>query len=140
MIASDDDRMKTALVRAKLPVDDLELDGAQYFTLASDEYPLVFCGLVHYGQTGFLRSLVVAEKARGRSKGSTMLTAVLHYARTTGIRDVWLLTTDAESFFLRHGFEAVARGHAPPEIAATRQYSALCPDTARLMRHRHAPL
>jgi amino-acid N-acetyltransferase len=45
-----------------------------------------------------------------------------------------LLTIDAEKFFQRHNYEIVNRERAPDEIRKSDEFSALCPDTAYLMR------
>ena len=51
-----------------------------------------------------------------------------------GPKDVYVLTETAAPFFATLGFLSVAREAAPPEIAATQQFSALCPAGAKLMR------
>jgi amino-acid N-acetyltransferase len=66
-----------------------------------------------------------------------LLTELLDIARANGIRDLWLLTTSAEAFFAKHGFEKADRSAAPPAIAETSQFRDLCPATAALM---HLPL
>jgi GNAT superfamily N-acetyltransferase len=118
------------LAQADLPVDDLEDDGAAYFALPDSDG---FGGLVPYGQHGLLRSFVVAPAQRGSGLGALLLTRMVDRARFAGITDLWLLTTSAERFFGRHGFESVGRSMAPPCIAATRQFTGLCPASANFM-------
>jgi len=46
---------------------------------------------------------------------------------------LYLLTTTAEAYFERLSFKPVERQAAPPEVQATREYSALCPSSSSLM-------
>ena len=83
---------------------------------------------------GLLRSLVVAGNARNTGLGGKLVGALESAAVTAGIAELWLLTIDAERFFLRHDFEIVDRTAAPDEIRRTDEFSALCPESAFLMR------
>jgi len=44
-----------------------------------------------------------------------------------------LLTLTASAFFKRRGFTTAERSSAPKQIAATREFSTLCPDSAEFM-------
>ncbi len=93
-----------------------------------------FGGFVKLGNAGLVRSLVVAGAARGRGVGSSVLRGLIAEARALGITDLWLLTTTAEPFFVKHGFQPAAREQAPGEVAQTAQFKDLCPSSAVLMR------
>jgi amino-acid N-acetyltransferase len=54
-------------------------------------------------------------------------------ARTTGLKKVYLLTTDAQAFFRKLGFAEVPRESAPEAIRRTAQFRTLCPASATLM-------
>jgi N-acetylglutamate synthase-like GNAT family acetyltransferase len=54
-------------------------------------------------------------------------------AASLGARRVFLLTETAEAFFVRRGYARLGRSLAPPGIAASREFSALCPASAILM-------
>jgi len=61
---------ETALAVARLPVNDLDADGAQYFAFGHrEDEPLAFVGMITFGKDGLLRSLVVPEAQRGQSHG-----------------------------------------------------------------------
>ena len=126
--------MVASLQAAGLPVSDLNEGDAAYFALSSGD---AFGGLATYGDVGLVRSLVVAADKRRCGAGHKLLTELLDIARANGIRDLWLLTTSAEAFFAKHGFEKADRSAAPPAIAETSQFRDLCPATAALM---HLPL
>jgi amino-acid N-acetyltransferase len=127
--------MAANLQAAGLPIGDLHEGNATYFALSSGD---AFGGLATYGDTGLLRSLVVAVEKRRCGAGHTLLTELLEIARANGIRDLWLLTTSAEAFFAKHGFEKADRSAAPPAIAETSQFRDLCPASASLMHLRLA--
>lgn len=56
------------------------------------------------------------------------------WAAAQGIETLYLLTTTAAQFFARRGYEVVARSDAPNVIAATSQFSKLCPASSAFMR------
>ncbi len=83
-----------------------------------------------------LRSLAVAAHVRGRGVGRALLADAERYARSHEVKDIYLLTTTAERFFARAGYERVERDSAPREIQQTEEFSTLCPATSALMRKR----
>ncbi|MHA2230972.1 MAG: arsenic resistance N-acetyltransferase ArsN2 [Candidatus Hodarchaeales archaeon] len=96
-------------------------------------------GLEIHGNYGLLRSLVIAETARGRGYGKGLGDKLIDYAGEKGISEIYLLTTTAESFFANRGFKIVDRNAVPPEIQKTSEFSSLCPDSAVCMVLRTAP-
>ena len=60
--------------------------------------------------------------------------ALLDEARRLGVREMYLLTIDAQDFFARFGFEIVERSVAPEAIRNTWEFSVACPDTAFFMQ------
>ena len=123
--------MCAALETADLPTSDLFDHSARYFALGT----CAFGGLVQFGSLGLLRSIVVAKEKRGKGMGAAILNGLLGKAQELDLREVWLLTTTANQFFSKRGFERVPRGKAPDAIAGTAQLKQLCPDLAVLMRH-----
>ena len=47
-----------------------------------------------------------------------------------------LLTTTAEKFFPRFGFEQIAREDVPPSVQASVEFTSACPTSAIVMRKR----
>lgn len=86
----------------------------------------------HPGSAALLRSLVVLPSRRGRGLGRRLVTSQI--ARLDPHTPVYLLTTSAEGYFRRLGFQAVAREEAPTEIQASAEFRSACPKTATLMR------
>lgn len=125
---ADDPAFRAALVAAGLPVEGLCEGPASYFTLSG-----AFGGFAGAGPDRLVRSVVVPEKARGRGVGSALVARLAEAAREDGAARLWLLTTDAASFFGRLGWRTVDRAAAPDAIRATEQFAAICPVSATLM-------
>ncbi len=67
---------------------------------------------------------------RGRGIGEMATEALLERARLDGARRAYLLTTTAAPFFEELGFTRIERAEMPEAMLATRQASALCPQSA----------
>ena len=50
-----------------------------------------------------------------------------------GVRSIYLLTTTAEAFFNRLGYERMGRSRAPSSIKRTREFAGLCPVSSVFM-------
>lgn len=137
LLASPEDwpRVESLLKLAGLATDDIDEDELPLFLLLSGEKnALQGCVAVEYHDSvGLLRSLAVAPGLRQRGLGHQLLHAAEAQARADGIKRLYLLTTTAEPFFARCGYQHTARGEAPPPIAATPQFSGLCPSSASFM-------
>ena len=90
-------------------------------------------GLEIYGSNALLRSLAVKPPHRSRGLGARLVDAIEAEARGRGVTALYLLTTTATTFFHRLGYAARDRTTVPPSIAATTEFSSLCPDTADCM-------
>jgi amino-acid N-acetyltransferase len=117
-----------------LPVSDISAERLEhFFFVGSDGSPTGLVGLELYGTDALLRSLVVAENVRGKGLGSTLLNHAEQYAASKGVRSIYLLTTTAEAFFKRLGYERIERSNAPTSIEQTREFADLCPASSALM-------
>lgn len=85
------------------------------------------------GEVGLLRSVAVGTDVRGTGAGLLVSAAALRQAARAGIRDVYLVTTDAEGFFARCGFRPIPREELPEAVAAHKQLTRECPSTAPVM-------
>ena len=90
-------------------------------------------GLEPLGDVGLLRSLVVAASHRGRGLGIELTRALERHARDQGVAQLFLLTTTAERFFGKLGYETIPREDAPPPIQGTTEYRELCSSTSICM-------
>jgi amino-acid N-acetyltransferase len=123
-----------------LPASDItEAHLEHFFFNGSDGSPMGLVGLELYGTEALLRSLVVAENARCKGLGSTLIDHAERYAALKGVLSIYLLTTTAETYFKRRGYERIERSNAPPSIARTHEFADLCPASSAFMRKRIKP-
>jgi len=123
------------LADAGLPTGDLHDHPAlRLFAATIAGEPAGCVALEVYGDTALLRSLAVHPSQRGTGLGVELLQFAEQQARVDGIETLHLLTTTATRFFERHGYRRVERDEAPPAIAATSQFSRLCPAASDFMR------
>jgi amino-acid N-acetyltransferase len=131
--------VRQLLDEAGLPVADLGPEQLVDFLVAeragsNRSETLGIIGLQRFNQTALLRSLVVSQHDRKSGLGRRLVTAVEANACCAGVKDLWLLTIDAERFFESLGYKMMSRESAPDSIRSTQEFSGLCPDGAYLMR------
>ena len=132
--SSDADAIARLLRANGLPADDF-LPHLEHFLIAQDSGQIIGAvGLEMYAPIGLLRSLIVERNYRNSGVGSKLLDLIEDYARRRLVRELYLLTTTAEAFFVARGFLPLGRAEAPPSIQATEEFRSLCPSSARLMR------
>jgi len=125
------------LIEAALPTADLTPGKLEHFLArGKTEAPQGVVGLELYPPVALLRSLAVAASARGHGIGSALLADAERYAREHQVKEIYLLTTTAERFFARAGYERIERDAAPEAIQETQEFSTLCPASSALMRKR----
>jgi len=123
------------LARSGLPAAGLEDQFPGAYRVAGESGAVAaVCGLERRGRFGLLRSLGVAEGSRGAGLGGALVKSALARARREGLEAVFLLTTTAEAFFAKRGFEVAGREAAPPAIRTTVEFASACPASAALMR------
>ena len=110
-------------------------DHVDTLLVAHDEGRVIgSAGLELYGDSALLRSVVVDRLARGSGVGQRLTVAALDLARQHGIGDVFLLTTTAEKFFPRFGFERTNREEVPDAVRNSVEFTSACPASAVVMR------
>ena len=128
---SELDAIVALLCAAELPVEDLNAAMLDAFLVATEgEIQVGVVGLEICESNALLRSLAVEPRHRGRGLGKRLVDAVEMEARARGVTALYLLTTTATNFFERVGYTAHDRAAVPPAIAATTEFSSLCPDNA----------
>ena len=127
------------LERCDLPREGVA-ESFGHFVVARQAALLVgLAGLESCGPDALLRSLAVAPSHRGRGLGLELLCKAVDLAPLTGAREVYLLTTTARDFFLRHGFVDCPRDQAPEAVRATWEFRQGCPTTSAFMRLARRP-
>ncbi|MGQ0646665.1 MAG: arsenic resistance N-acetyltransferase ArsN2 [Gemmatimonadaceae bacterium] len=133
--AEDLKAVSRLLEAARLPVDGLEDQFGPAYAVAELDGQIVGAeGVERYADAGLLRSAVVAAEFRGRGLGDDLTRNRLDWARDSGLREVWLLTTTAADYFPRFGFERAERHAAPVAVRSSREFREACPASAVAMR------
>ena len=117
-----------------LPSSDLRGSAVTLFGHAPENELLGIIGLEIYGPAALLRSLAVHDTRRGTGLGASLVAHAEQFAAQQGVSTLYLLTTTAAHFFERRGYSHIARDTAPASIAATSQFSGLCPSSSAFMR------
>lgn len=91
-------------------------------------------GLELYADGALLRSVVVDSSVQGQGLGRRLTEAALALARTRGVSSVFLLTTTADPFFARLGFERIGRADVPSSVQQSVEFQSACPASAIVMR------
>jgi N-acetylglutamate synthase-like GNAT family acetyltransferase len=126
--------LSKALVKARLPVDDLEAPGPLFWRFeTADCIPVGFGGLEIHGEDALLRSLLILPPLRSRGIGAAVVAQLENEAALHGCRAVWLLTEAASGFFDRLGYAKCDRAMVPQKIRETPQFAALCPASADVL-------
>lgn len=134
--AGDRGEVVALLEACGLPPAGIDDHFPHAFLVARGEYGALLgtAGVEMYGEAGLLRSVAVAEAARGQGLGERLSRAAMDVAAERGVREMFLLTTGAEGYFPRLGFTRVAREEMPAALGASEQMRGACPATAIAMR------
>jgi amino-acid N-acetyltransferase len=121
------------LAEAKLPVEGVA-DHFHSFVVDEDGGRIVAsAGLEVHGDVALLRSLAVAPDLRGTGLGAALLRRTLHEARGRA-GGVYALTTTAEGYLSRFGFERVLRDSIPAQLLDSRELQGACPSSATVLK------
>lgn len=129
-----DSTAETLLSANNLPTSDLrDTSDTVLFGCMDEDQLRGIVGLELHGSVALLRSLAVSGDERGSGLGTALVAYAEQFASRQGIQSIYLLTTTAADFFGRLGYAHVSRQSAPPAIAATSQFSGLCPSSSAFM-------
>jgi amino-acid N-acetyltransferase len=138
--ASDRDlpEVRTLLARHHLPIDGVD-EYVRTMVVARDGSQIVgTAALELYADGALLRSVAVDPAQQGRQLGHQLTEAALLLAQTHGADTVFLLTTTAEKYFPKFGFEPITRADVPASVQASVEFQSACPASAVAMRKRLA--
>jgi len=96
--------------------------------------PVGVAGVEQYGNAALLRSVAVDPSWRDTGIGRMLVETALATARAEGADSVYLLTTTAERYFPRFGFEQITRDEVPDSLRASVEFREACPASAVVMR------
>jgi len=114
---ADQERIKRLLTECGGPTEDLVGAWHESFLVARESSAVVgVVGLEIRGKLGLVRSLATSPGHRGRGIASALLETAEERARAAGIRSIYGLTTTAEVFFTKRGYESIDRTEMPEAI------------------------
>src|SRR5262249_43906738 len=115
-VAGFSDRLETAFVARE--------NGVVVGSAALEVYP----------DGALLRSVAVSPRVQGQGLGRELTDAAVGLARDRRVPAVYLLTTTAERYFPRLGFERIERADVPPGVQTSIEFQSACPSTAAVLR------
>ncbi|MCG6140127.1 GNAT family N-acetyltransferase [Leptospira mtsangambouensis] len=131
---TDLEQIIVLLEKFKLPNEDIHANSLIHFIIVKFNDQIIgTVALERFGNLGLLRSLCVEENYRNDNIGKSLINKILDYARAENILDVYLLTTTADKYFLKFGFEEISRANAPDLIQQSTQFRDICPSSAIFM-------
>ncbi len=136
--ADDWDAVQGMLADSDLPTADIDAGSMERFMIAESSQGDVIgaIGIEAHDEVALLRSLVISADAREGGVGRALVERLEALAASLGVKELWLLTIEADSYFARLGYETQSRDSAPASIRNTAEFSSLCPGSAVLMRRR----
>ncbi|MEN8250724.1 MAG: GNAT family N-acetyltransferase [Bacteroidota bacterium] len=118
-----------------LPTSALDIDNLEGFWVAEEEGRIIGVGGIDLKKhVGLVRLIAVDKYYQGEGVGKTLYDNIEEYARNMRAIDLYLLTTIAEQYFNKLGYEAIERDLAPLPIQKSTQFIALCPQSVTLMQ------
>jgi amino-acid N-acetyltransferase len=126
--------IKNLLGACGLPSDDIHSSQIGNFFIIQDSGHVVgSVGLEICGEFGLMRSLTLSESLRGQGLGTQLVEHIEGYARSKKIKSIYLLTTSADQFFARLGYQITVREYAPAPLQGTTEFESICPASAVCM-------
>ena len=133
--ACDLPAIRALLERLQLPLAGVD-EHLPMLVARENEEIVGTAGLELHADGALLRSVAVEPGRQGRQIGRQLTAAALHLAATHGADTVFLLTTTAERFFPKCGFEPVGREQVPASVRESVEFQSACPASAIVMRKR----
>ncbi len=132
---SDIPRVKEILAGYDLPTEDLVTSSLENFWVAEESDQIIgVIGIEYNNHIGLVRSLAVDKPYHGNGIGKKLYIVAEEEAQNNGTLRLYLLTTTAQAYFQKFGYETIERDIAPIPIQHSSQFSTLCPQSAILMQ------
>ena len=132
--AADVPDIKSLLAENDLPTAGVD-DHWKAFVVAREGRALAGCGGAEiYDGAALIRSIAVVAPRRGSGIGDQIVHRLLDDLKKRGVAELYLLTTTAEEYFGKRGFEKVDRPRVPPQLLRSREFQDACPASAACMR------
>jgi amino-acid N-acetyltransferase len=126
--------IRALLERMHLPLAGVDEHLPAVLVAREDGQIVGTAALELYADGALLRSVAVEPSRQGQQVAHRLTDAALQLATTRGARSVFLLTTTAERFFPKFGFEQIDRADVPLSVRASVEFQSACPASAIVMR------
>ncbi len=130
----DLDNILSLLILVKLPIEGVSNQLENFFISVIDDTLIGCVGLEIYGESGLIRSLAVHPSHQRKGVGKLLIQSILKYAKDKDINQLYLLTTTANDYFIKHGFTIIKRDEVNSEIKESVEFKSVCPLTAVCMK------
>jgi len=131
---ADAEALLALIERAQLPTGGLASHLEAAFVAREGERIVGSAAIEVYEEGGLLRSVAVEADRRGTGLGAHLTGAAIEDAQRRALPALYLLTTTAERFFPRFGFERITRDDVPASVQASIEFREACPASATVMR------
>jgi amino-acid N-acetyltransferase len=132
--ATDQPAIEKLLTELELPVAGVGEWISSFWVAEADGRMIGVAGLEIYDDGALLRSVAVVPDRRSSGLGRVLIEQVLHSASSSGAREVFLLTTTAQAYFPKLGFQDIPREKVPPGVRGSIEFREACPASAMVMR------
>jgi amino-acid N-acetyltransferase len=132
--AGDLDAVLQLLRDNALPVDGLSDHLTTTLVVRQGDRIVGSAALEVYGDGALLRSVAVAPGLQRSGLGRTLTDAAIDLARQRSLPALFLLTTTADGYFPRFGFERIDRSQVPATVQESVEFKSACPASAIVMR------
>jgi amino-acid N-acetyltransferase len=135
-VSDDLPQVLDLLGRQFLPLDGLADHAATTVVARQDGRVVGSAAIELYEDGGLLRSVAVDDHLKGQGLGRALTERAIELARDAGLDTLYLLTTTAEGYFPKLGFEPAARDEVPAGVRSSVEFTSACPASAVVMRKR----
>lgn len=132
--AADVAAIKALLTESNLPTSGVD-EHWKTFVIARDGDEVIGCGGSEtFPVTALIRSIAVRRAKRSQGVGRSIVRQLIDRLSARGIREFYLLTTDADGYFAKRGFKLIDRDEVHPQVLASTQFSENACSSAKCMR------
>lgn len=133
---ADCDSVSRLLERNGLPIDGFSDHLAHAIVARVGPDIVGSAALEVYADGALLRSVAVASEYRGQGLGQALTGEAIRLAESLNVPSVYLLTTTADGFFPKFGFERISRATVPESVQQSVEFTSACPSSATVMQKR----
>ncbi len=133
-LGTDYEELVRLLVLNRLPAEGLRDHISTTFVAREAGEIVGSAALEIYADGALLRSVAVRPGRQRQGLGQELTSGAIRVAEELHVPAVYLLTTTAEKFFPKFGFEQIARAEVPSGVRQSVEFTSACPASATVMR------